>query len=269
MHEHSLPGSLLAFRIGNLSNISDTDIEARLVRSSRTIFPAWVHTDPLPLPKYMTRVMPQNREKSYSRFLQTPISNVWRTKLQSSMTATAGSRLSAYINIAGNDLYRPNLFKPAPYILEDTTISTKCLFRLRTQHSIEIPTHQHLTTASGRFGYTKYEDRHCPLCTSGPVVGSETHFLLVCPGTAPILEAYYAPLKRLLSKLALPPWDQISDLDKVSLLLGGSLPRQWKTNKTQRDHWRTRSGDPCALIALKLSTILKDTPTTVRPNRSQ
>ena len=67
-----------------------------------------------------------------------------------------------YINIAGNDLYRPNLFKPAPYILEDTTISTKCLFRLRTQHSIEFPTHQHLTTASGSFGYTKYEDRHCP-----------------------------------------------------------------------------------------------------------
>ena len=143
------------------------------------------------------------------------------------------------------------------------------LFRLRTQHSTEIPTHQHLTNASGRFAYSKYEDRHCHLCTPGPVVGSEIHFLLKCPGTAPILEAYYAPLKRLLNKLALPPWNQVSDLDKVSLLLGGSLPHQWKTNKTQRDQWRVRSGDPCALIALQLSTILKDTPTTVRPNRSQ
>ena len=96
IHEHSLPGSLLAFRIGNLSSLSDSDIETRLVRSSHTIFPAWVHTDPLPTPKYLTRVMPQNREKSYSRFLQTPISHVWRATLQSSKNATECSRLNAY-----------------------------------------------------------------------------------------------------------------------------------------------------------------------------
>ena len=75
---------------------------------------------------------------------------------------------------------------------------------------------------------------------------------------------YYEPIKRLLKRLALPPWEQISEPEKISLLLGGSLPPHWKTSKTQREQWRNRCSNHSALLALKLSSLLTSLPTTVQ-----
>ena len=86
-------------------------------------------------------------------------------------------------------------------------------------------------------------------------LGSESHYLLACPSITPKLEPHYEPIKRLLKRLALPPWEQISEPEKISLLLGGSLPPHWKTSKTQREQWRNRCSNHSALLALKLSSL--------------
>jgi hypothetical protein len=48
----------------------------------------------------------------------------------------------------------------------DTKISTKALLRLRTQHTDEIPTHNHLyyDEETGESEKTDYVDRKCPAC---------------------------------------------------------------------------------------------------------
>ena len=88
--------------------------------------------------------MIQNQEKSFGRSLHAPISNIWRLQIRPQSTNQEPTRHSAYVTIAGPDIDRPDLFKPAPYLTADHQISPKCLFRIRTQHTKEIPTHQHL-----------------------------------------------------------------------------------------------------------------------------
>ena len=55
-----------------------------------------------------------------------------------------------------------DLFQAAPYIILDTKISTQVLLRLRTQHTDEIPTHQHLydDEDTGKSEKTDYVDRN-------------------------------------------------------------------------------------------------------------
>jgi hypothetical protein len=132
--------------------------------------------------------MPKNREKSFSRSLHAPISDIWRQQLRPLPTPTEPNRHSAYIVIAGSDIDRTDLFKPAPYLLSDTQISPKCLFRVRTQHAKEIPTHNHLHS-------TSYSDRSCPFCHSTLIVGNESHYLFGCPSITPIMEPMYVPFQ--------------------------------------------------------------------------
>ena len=72
-----------------------------------TIFTDWSPSKALPQPKYLEKVLIQNQEKSFGR----------------------GA-------IAGPDIDRPDLFKPAPYLTADHQISPKCLF------SNSYPTHE-------------------------------------------------------------------------------------------------------------------------------
>jgi hypothetical protein len=201
--------------------------------------------------------MPKNREKSFSRSLHAPISDIWRQQLRPLPTPTEPNRHSAYIVIAGSDIDRTDLFKPAPYLLSDTQISPKCLFRVRTQHAKEIPTHNHLHS-------TSYSDRSCPFCHSTLIVGNESHYLFGCPSITPIMEPMYVPFKKLLKQSALPSWEQLHQTTKISLLLGSSLPPQIRKLKSIRDQWRLSTGNYCALVALKLSSSLSSPPTTVR-----
>ena len=107
-------------------------------------------------------------------------------------------RHSAYIAIAGSDIDRSDLFKPAPYLLSDTQISPKCLFRVRTQHTKEVSTHNHVRPVNGRLAHTSYGDRTCPFCHSTLVVGNESHYLFGCPSITPVMEQMYAQFKKLL-----------------------------------------------------------------------
>jgi hypothetical protein len=176
------------------------------------------------------------------------------------------TRHNAYITIAGPDIDRPDLFKPAPYLTADHQISPKCLFRIRTQHTKEIPTHHHLRPyTNDRQVYSTYSDRTCPFCyvtPLTPVTGHETHYLLSCPSISPVMEPMYTPLKENLKRSALPSWEGLEDKVKISLLLGSSLPPQLDKRKTMRDQWRLCTGNYCALLALKLSSTLSSPPAT-------
>jgi hypothetical protein len=134
--------------------------------------------------------------------------------------------LSAYIAIAGSDFDRSDLFKPAPYLLTDTQISPKCLFRVRTQHTKEVPTHNHLRPVNGKLAHTSYGDRSCPFCHSTPVVGNESHYLFGCPSITSGMEPMYVPFKKLFKQSALPSCQQLHHTTKISLPLGSFPPPQ-------------------------------------------
>ena len=135
-----------------------------------------------PQPKYLEKVLIQNQEKSFGRSLHVPISNIWRLQLRPQPPNQEPTRHNAYVAIAGPDIDRPDLFKPAPYLTADHQISPKCLFRIRTQHTKEIPTHQHLkANLAGRQIHSKYSDRKCSFCRATPVTGHEAHYLRRSP----------------------------------------------------------------------------------------
>ena len=76
IHKHSILGQIYAFRSHNLRNLHQTDLEKRIIQDCQTIFTAWSPSEPLPQPKYLERVLIQNREKSFGRSLHAPISAI-------------------------------------------------------------------------------------------------------------------------------------------------------------------------------------------------
>ena len=101
--------------------------------------------------------------------LHKPLSDIWRKELIDTAFTPPQSRLLAYVQIAGQDIHRQDLFQPAQYITTQAKISVKVLLRLRTQHSEEIPTHQHLNRQDGHMVKSLYTDRRtCPLKTKSP-----------------------------------------------------------------------------------------------------
>ena len=117
IHKDSIPGQIYAFRIHNLRNFHQTDLENRFVQGCQTIFTGWSPSEPLPQPKYLERVLIHNREKSFGRSLHTPISTIWRMQLRPQPPPTEPTRHNSYIAITGSDIDRPDLCKPAPYLL--------------------------------------------------------------------------------------------------------------------------------------------------------
>jgi hypothetical protein len=184
-HKYSIPGQIYAFRTHNLrhlhNNCQQSDLENRIIRGCQPSSQSGLRQNHylLPQPKYLERVLITNREKSFGRSLQVPLSNIWRLQLRPQPPPTEPTRHTPYIDIAGSDIDRPDLFKPAPYYLPDNQIIPKCLFRIRTQHIKEIPTHHHLRRhTNGRLVHSNYTDRICPFCHSTPVFGNEIHYLL-------------------------------------------------------------------------------------------
>jgi hypothetical protein len=80
------------------------------------------------------------------------------------------------------------------------------------------------------------------------------------------MEPMYTPFKKHLKRMELPPWEELHDTTKMSLLLGSSLPPQIDKRKAMREQWRICTGNYCALVALKLSSILSSLPTIERAN---
>jgi hypothetical protein len=67
---------------------------------------------------------------SFARSLLARISAIWRMQLRSQPPPTEPTRHNSYVAIAGYDIDRPDLFKPAPYLVSDNQISPKCHFRI-------------------------------------------------------------------------------------------------------------------------------------------
>ena len=92
-----------------------------------------MYPSPPPQPHYMTGVHPRNKEKSFAKTLNLPLSTIWRETLLENHHVPPQTRLNAYIQIAGSDLYRRDLFTPVLYLTLPTRISTKRLLRVHTQ----------------------------------------------------------------------------------------------------------------------------------------
>jgi hypothetical protein len=128
--KHSIPGQIYAFRTHNLRHPQQSDLEKRIIRGCKIVSSEWSPSEPLPQPKYLERVLITNREKSFGQSLHVPLSNIWWLQQRPQPPPTEPTRHTSYIDIAGSDIDRPDLFKPAPYLLADNHISTKCLFRI-------------------------------------------------------------------------------------------------------------------------------------------
>ena len=110
---------------------------------------------------------------------------------------TEPPRHNSYMVIARSDIDRPDLLKSAPYLSADNPISPKCLFRIRTQHTKEIPTHHHLSRlTNGRLAHSNYSDRIFPFCHSTPVNGDEIHYLLAGSSISPVMKPMITPFKK-------------------------------------------------------------------------
>jgi hypothetical protein len=75
------------------------------------------------------------------------------------------------------------------------------------------------------------------------------------------------PFKKRLKQLVLPSWEELHDTIRTSLLLESSLPPQIGKRKAMREQWRICTVNYCALVTLKLSSILSSPPTMVRSTR--
>ena len=264
--KNSLLYSVYMCRIHNPAQLDPLDLEAQILHSAEHIFPLWKHPSPLPQPHYLPRVLLQNREKSFAKSLNEPLSRIWRKELNEAASTLPLSRLSAYISIAGHDINRNDLFHPAQYINSHSTISVKALLRLRTQHSEEIPTHQHLDSTEGIFQKTLYTDRKCPACSESlalpqqppPPIRSEEHLLFSCPHTPPIIMTpFIFNINRILRQLRKPEWKLIPPHHQLSIALGSTPPPEWKLKVSQVDRLNRNLLNHCALLALRLSEYAK------------
>jgi hypothetical protein len=196
---------------------------------------------PQPLPLAM--VQAKNRGKSFTHTLKPLLSGIWRTTLLVEQHYPSNSRpsASAYINIAGHDLHRQDLFTPAPYLLLPSKISITALLRVRTQHEPAIPSHKHLqrnnsTNTPHKKVYVPYPHRNCHLCNPSPnstadVIASEEHYIFLCPHTtSKLLPPLQTTLARHLRLLRHPPFPSLYPNEQLSLALGGPLADGPQTN---------------------------------------
>ena len=215
--DDSIPKKLYLSRTIKQQVMDLPQIESHMRDSILTLFPKWKPGEQLPQPKHLYTVQEGNREKSFARSLHPVISQLWKEELLAQAQEPPTTRVAAYLSIAGQDLHRPNLFKPASYINLPSKISTKSLLRIRTQHAKEIPTHQALTEGKK----TAYVDRlwQCHLCynhdNQSVTIGSESHFLLICPHVPPSLTEQTSNLfSHLLQYLEVVPGNRFPPIQK-------------------------------------------------------
>ena len=258
--DDSIPKKLYLSRAGRHQVMALPQIESQMRDSILTLYPTWKPGEPLPQPKHLHTVLEGNREKSFARSLQPVISQLWKEELLAQAQEPATTRVAAYLSIAGQDLHRPNLFKPAQYIQLHSKISTKSLLRIRTQHAKEIPTHQALTEGKK----TAYVDRQCHLChnhnNQSVTIGSESHFLLNsgCPHVPSSLTEQSSNLfSHLLQYLEVVPWEQVPPNTKISLLLGSYPPTSWKLTIKDSNYLMKATIQHSAHLAIQLSKFLR------------
>lgn len=257
---------IFAQRMFKSHSLTTTDPEYHIMESTKYLFLTWKHISPLLEPHYIrgSHALTHNREKVLAKNLNKLVSDLWRTNLLAEFQDPPKTRQDAFILIAGQDLYRTDLFKPAPYITMDSNISTKALLCLHTQHTDEIPTHKHLyyDKVTGKSEKTNYGDRKCPACADHssylnqplPPACSETHLLLNCPLTPiAILAPFVYNMRKQTMTLRIPKWDTLSPNQQISLALGSTPPLCFKLTNQKIKILRYGTINHVALLASRLS----------------
>ena len=142
----------------------------------------------------------------------------------------------------------------------DTKIGTKALLRLRTLHTDEIPTHNHLyyDEEARKSEKTDYVDRKCPACAEHTHSPNQPlppiHILMQCPHTPTnIMEPFIYNISKKLMSLRLPKWADIPVNQQVSLALGSTPPVTWKISNKKLRIMRHATLNHAGLVALRLA----------------
>ena len=137
------------------------------------------------------------------------------------LPAQAPGRLPAYVQYNTKDLERVNLYKQAPYLSIHHGHALD-LIRLRVQAWTQyIPTHLHF---SGRKAQPQYQHRYCEYCRQPSALGDESHIFLKCPTTASLVSETVDQIHKKLRLFDAPPWSSLTDIQRVSILLGNPPP---------------------------------------------
>ena len=96
-----------------------------------------------PMPHNVTRAKQHNKEKSYKKYLETQCPDQWRKHLESTLSSPPG-RVRAYVHWHLHNKHKHSMYKPAPYLIYQSSPYQLELLRTRTQHTIHIiPSHLH------------------------------------------------------------------------------------------------------------------------------
>ena len=225
-HTHLVSAHLYSLRRAKMcsSRHSPQSMENRIVAAHTLLRLSQQYPGPPPIPLSVQQAKVTNKCKTYNRYLKKFVNQEWFRQLNSAHqphipSPSPTSRTHAYVQ---NFLpaHFTNHYKLPLYITLYTASNTISILRLRTQCHELIPTHAPEYLSSRR---DEYSSRLCNYC-SLQETGSETHIILDCPYTQPILHIITTPISKLLSKLALPSLSQLSQQQQVAIILGNPPP---------------------------------------------
>jgi len=141
------------------------------------------------LPQNITLAKTLNKEKSYTKYIESQCSDQWRKHLELTPSNALG-RVRAYVHWHLHNKHKRSKYKPAPYLTHQSCPYKLELLQIRTQHTIHIiPSQLHYAFQHAR---ADYKDRVCPHCFAiGTTVhGDELHIICHCPATKMVLEKF-------------------------------------------------------------------------------
>jgi len=122
-----------------------------------------------PMPHNVTISKPHNKEKSYKKYLEIQCSDPWRKHFEIVLSNPPG-RARAYVHWHLHNKHKRSLYKPAPYLTNQSSPYQLELLRIRTQHTIHIiPSHLHYAFRNPR---ADCQDRVCVHTVLSQVPGS-------------------------------------------------------------------------------------------------
>ena len=170
------------------------------------------------LPQNITLAKTLNKEKSYTKYIESQCSDQWRKHLELTPSNPLG-RVRAYVHWHLHNKHKRSKYKPAPYLTHQSCPYKLELLQIRTQHTIHIiPSQLHYAFQHAR---ADYKDRVCPHCFAiGTTVhGDELHIICHCPATKVVLEKFTSKFQSLTRLLDLPPIASITPDEMTRLVL--------------------------------------------------
>ena len=88
-----------------------------------------------PMPHNVTLAKPNNKEKSYKKYLETQCSDHWRKHLEITLSSPPG-RVRAYVQWHLHNKHKRSMYKPAPCLTHQSSPYQVELLQIRTQQTI-------------------------------------------------------------------------------------------------------------------------------------